>query len=111
MKLKELTKTIQHIHSAFSRQAGRSVNMALTMRNWLIGFHIKEYEQKGLDRADYGFNLLDQLSLELKKSKIPSTSVTNLRLCRALYEVYPQIHQTLSDEFKVNRMSLKNQTL
>jgi hypothetical protein len=75
MKLKELTKTIQHIHSAFARQAGRSVNMALTLRNWLIGFYIKEYEQQGQDRADYGTQVLNRVADELQTAKVPSTGL------------------------------------
>ena len=31
MKFKELSQVVQNIHLAFSRQAGRSVNMALTL--------------------------------------------------------------------------------
>ncbi|MBX3710283.1 MAG: hypothetical protein KIT56_10020 [Gammaproteobacteria bacterium] len=58
MKFKELSQFIQEIHHAFARQAGRSVNMALTLRNWLIGFYIKEYEQNGLDQAKYGANTI-----------------------------------------------------
>ncbi len=29
---------------------------ALTIRNWMIGHHIYEYEQGGQDRAKYGEN-------------------------------------------------------
>jgi hypothetical protein len=43
VKLTDLSKVIQEIHQAFARLAGRSVNMALTLRNWLIGFYIREY--------------------------------------------------------------------
>jgi hypothetical protein len=28
--------------------------MMLTLRNWLIGYYIAEYELQGSDRADYG---------------------------------------------------------
>ncbi len=30
------------------------------MRNWLIGYYIVEYEQRGSDRARYGERLLEQ---------------------------------------------------
>ncbi|HDL86719.1 MAG TPA: cytoplasmic protein, partial [Candidatus Acetothermia bacterium] len=42
-------------------QAGRAVNISLTMRNWLIGAYIAEYELRGLDRASYGDGLLAEL--------------------------------------------------
>ncbi len=41
--------------------------MALTLRNWLIGYHIFEYEQHGSDRAQYGARLLETLAQDLRK--------------------------------------------
>lgn len=69
MQFTELSSSIKNIHLIFAKQAGRSVNMALTVRNWLIGFYIKEYEQKGLDRAEYGAGLLRKLSEDLQIAK------------------------------------------
>lgn len=110
MQLKELSKTIQNIHFAFSRQAGRSVDIALTMRNWLIGLYIKEYEQKGKDRVEYGTNVINKLADELQNAKIPSTSFTSLRQYRKFYEEYPIILEALSrrlDQF-LNNQELPN---
>ena len=100
MKLEELGKTIQQIHLAFSQQAGRSVNMALTLRNWLIGYYIKEYEQKGQDRAEYGAQAIKQLSNTLQNLKIPGTAYTTLKQYRQFYEIYPQIGQTVSGQLE-----------
>lgn len=61
----ELVSFIQHVHVELSAQAGRAVNLSLTLRNWLIGFYIAEYEQKGTDRAEYGARLLENLSSRL----------------------------------------------
>lgn len=96
MKFKELAKVVQNLHAAFARQAGRSVNIALTLRNWIIGFYIKEYEQAGQDRAKYGSKLLETLADELQKAKIPATSFRSLRQYRQFYDEYPQIWQTAS---------------
>jgi hypothetical protein len=41
------------------------VNSSLTLRNWLIGFHIEEYERRGVDRQQYGDKLLDRLAESL----------------------------------------------
>ncbi|WP_443661211.1 hypothetical protein [Eshraghiella crossota] len=30
----------------------------MTLRNWVIGYYIVEYEQDGSDRAQYGSHLL-----------------------------------------------------
>ena len=40
----------------------RAVNQMATLRNWLIGCYIVEYEQKGSDRALYGDRLLKRLA-------------------------------------------------
>lgn len=33
-------------------QASRAVNISLTLRNWLIGCYIEEYERSGIDSPD-----------------------------------------------------------
>lgn len=38
--------------------AVKTINQATTLRNWIIGCYIVEYEQNGSDRAKYGDNLL-----------------------------------------------------
>lgn len=101
MNFKELSQAVQEIHLAFARQAGRSVNMALTLRNWLIGFYIKEYEQSGLDRVKYGSNTIKHLADELQAAKIPSTAYTSLKQYRQFYELSPQIGQTVSGQLKI----------
>jgi len=52
----------------------------------MIGYYIVEYEQKGVDRAKCGAQLLEQISKELPALKL---SATNLRVCRQFYQYYP----------------------
>ena len=54
MDFKKLVDAIQQAHNQLSDQARRAVNTSLTLRNWLIGLYIREYEQHGADRAQYG---------------------------------------------------------
>ena len=68
--------------------------VALTLRNWLIGLYIVEYEQNGADRAEYGSNLIDRLSKELGAKKLKGFSAISLRMYRMFYLVYPQIQQS-----------------
>src|SRR5690606_30510126 len=75
-------------HEELQRSAVKTVNQALTVRNWLIGLYIVEFEQKGEDRAKYGERLLPELS---ESVKIKGLSVTNLRLCRQFYTAYPHL--------------------
>ena len=51
------------------RSAVQAVNLRLTLRNWLIGHYIVEYEQHGSDRAQYGAKLLEQLAKDLRRSQ------------------------------------------
>jgi len=49
--LEKLSGIIQQTNLFFLQQVQRQVNTALSLRNWVIGFYIFEYEQRGEDRA------------------------------------------------------------
>jgi predicted nuclease of restriction endonuclease-like (RecB) superfamily len=100
MDFKKLVDAIQQVHNQLSDQARRAVNTSLTLRNWLIGLYIREYEQHGADRAQYGESLLDRLSEELRRSSIPRSDARELRRYRLFYSVYPQIREALTPEFR-----------
>ena len=99
LTFKDLITSIQQVHEKLAVNAGKAVNISLTIRNWLVGYYIQEYEQNGLDRAEYGKNLLNSLSNELRKSGTVKYHSRELRRCRAFYSTYPQIWGTLSPEF------------
>ena len=52
---------IQSTHDAAQTCAVKAINRMQTMRNWLIGYYIVEFEQHGKDRAEYGSQLLKKL--------------------------------------------------
>lgn len=97
--LEKLIVTIQETNEYFLKQVQKQVNAAFTLRNWIIGFHIVEYEQHGKDRASYGVKVLETLAVRLKQKGLKGLSETNLKLFRLFYNAYPQIRQTVSDEF------------
>ncbi len=97
MNFKNLVDTIQITHSQLQRNAIKSINKHLTIRNWLIGFYIVEFEQNGSDRATYGEKLLLELAKEIK---IKGLSETSLNLNRQFYRLYPQIVQTVSEQLQ-----------
>ena len=70
MKFDKLISQIEKINSDLQSKALQSVNQALTIRNWMIGHHIYEYEQKGLDRAKYGDKLLLTIASEFSKKNM-----------------------------------------
>ncbi len=76
-----------------------------TLRNWLIGCYIVEYEQKGSDRAKYGDRLLKRLEESVNTRGLNETLFKN---SRRFYLLYPQIGMlfgksaTPSDEFRTS---------
>ena len=81
------------------RSAARAADTYLVTRNWLFGWYIVEYEQRGADRSKlYGKKLIERLSGKLGSSGLKGCSPTNLRKFRELYRAYPEIRQTLSVE-------------
>lgn len=91
-----LAVTIEQTNSFFLDKVQRQVNTALTLRNWIIGYYIVEYEQSGKDKADYGLGLLKAIAKRLIKMGVKSLQERNLYLCRDFYRAYPQILQTVS---------------
>lgn len=102
MKLTQLVLAIESAHRTLRTRAAQSVNTALTIRNWMIGFYIVEFEQKGEDRAEYGDRLLETLTAKLRARAVPGVSKTALILFREFYKAYPQIRQTLTDHFNIS---------
>jgi len=98
MTFTSLIGSIRQVHDELAAQANRAVNVSLTLRNWLIGLYIREYEQNGSDRAQYGESLLERLSQELQKSGVPRSEARELRRYRLFYSTYPQIRETLTPE-------------
>jgi len=43
----DLVKSISYVHNQMAVQAGKAVNISLTLRNWMIGLHIAEFELRG----------------------------------------------------------------
>ena len=94
----DLVDLIRQTHQELAAQANKAVNVSLTLRNWLIGLHIAEYEQAGQDRADYGMALLAKLSVELRQKQVPRCDERELRRYRQFYQTYPQIRESLTPE-------------
>lgn len=82
--------------------ATRMVNQTLTIRNWLIGAYIVEYEQHGEDRATYGEVLLRNIAKDLSQLEQKGLSYTNLKSFRKFALMYPFLakSQTVSDFLK-----------
>jgi len=95
-----LVDAIQQVHEHCTAQAGRAINISLTLRNWAIGCHIREYEQNGTDRAEYGENLLDRLAERLDAEGMRRVGPRELRRFRQFYLAYARIWESLTPELK-----------
>jgi len=97
MNFDQLIKAFEQAHQYLQSKAVSAVNQTLTIRNWLFGHYIVEYEQNGKDRAKYGTELLKNIAETLSRKNIKGLSARSLRNCRQFYLMYPQISQVLPD--------------
>jgi predicted nuclease of restriction endonuclease-like (RecB) superfamily len=103
-----LVRAITLAHESLLMKAVKAVNVSLTLRNWLIGFYIAVYEQQGADRATYGEHLLEKLAKRLEERGVKNSSERELRRYRRFYQIYPQIRETVSPEFRLHLAAEKN---
>ena len=88
----QLSDFITQLHDSAYTAAVKAVNRFATIRNYIIGFYIVEYEQHGSDRAKYGDKLLRRLAERVNKRGINETL---LKVSRAFYLAYPQVKEYL----------------
>ena len=88
----DLTKIIQDTHDAAQTSAVKAINRMQTMRNWLIGYYIIEFEQHGKDRAEYGARLLKKLEERVNRKGLTETLFKN---SRKFYRLYPQMVENI----------------
>jgi predicted nuclease of restriction endonuclease-like (RecB) superfamily len=89
--LHDLVHAIEKTNQFFLEKVQQQVNSSLTLRNWMIGCYIIEYENNGKDRAEYGKYLFDHLAKKISTVNGDSLRRRHLYICRALYLTYPQI--------------------
>lgn len=83
-----LVEQIKEIHLSAKATAVGAINRSMTLRNWLIGYYIVEFEQHGEERAAYGDKLLKKLEERIDERGLNNTLFKN---CRKFYFVYPQV--------------------
>ena len=96
----KLVDNVYQMHSTLQQNAVKAVNYNLTIRNWLIGCYIVEFEQNGEDRAKYGAGLLVEMAKKVREKGIKGLDAQSLRGCRTFYNAYPQIRGTVSRELQ-----------
>jgi predicted nuclease of restriction endonuclease-like (RecB) superfamily len=109
MNFDDLVKAIRDADSALVTRATKAVNISLTMRNWLIGKYVSEYELNGADRADYGKRILAELADRL--DGVSNCNQRQLNRYNRFYQTYPQIWGTVSPELNLPFVTLKNEEI
>ena len=87
-----LSDLVLQLHDSAYIATVKAINRFATVRNYVIGCYIVEYEQYGSDRAKYGDRLLKRLAERVNKRGVNETLLKN---CRRFYLYYPQIQSYL----------------
>lgn len=110
---KSFVSDLKSIAGEARRQAYRTANQLLVVRNWLIGWCIVEQEQAGKGRAEYGKQVLELASRTLSEEFGKGFGLTSIKNMRTFYLMFSnlQIGQALLDQFKVVQAPIRQATL
>ena len=86
----EFIEEIKQLLKSAKERVVTAINIAMVYTYYEIGRRIVEEEQNGNNRAEYGKEILRQLSVELTKEFGKGYSQQNLRLIRQFYLTYSQ---------------------
>jgi len=113
-KSDNLLQDAQQIIETAQSFAYKAVNIALLQRNWLLGKRIAEEELQGKDRAEYGREIIKNLSSELMKIYGKGFTKSNLYTFTEFYKAFPNIFQSVIGKSKNKNLdtdSLNSTTL
>ncbi|MCK6524404.1 PDDEXK nuclease domain-containing protein [Myxococcota bacterium] len=91
MDFPALVADIAGITRSSQEFAARTADRLLTLRSWLIGAWIVEYEQHGEDRSTYGDGLIERLAENLERDDVRGLSPRNLMNFRQLALTWPDL--------------------
>ena len=97
---KNFVSDLKHLAGEARRQAYRSADHLLVVRNWLIGWRIVTQEQNGEERAKYGKHVLKLASQTLTEEYGRGFGLTSIKNMRSFYLMFRklQIGQAPLDE-------------
>ena len=99
---KSFLENVSNVLDKARKNAKTAVNLSMVYAYYEIGKIIVEEEQKGKQRAAYGTQLVNELSVYLTKMYGKGFSVGNLKNIRQFYRVYStdQIGETVFSQFE-----------
>lgn len=98
---KDIYEEIRGLLKSARENIVSTINSTMAKTYFLIGKKIVEEEQNGEKRAEYGEELVKNLSLRLTKEFGKGFSKTNLKQMKSFYIAYRK-GQTLSDQFRLS---------
>lgn len=100
---KNFVSDLKHLVGEARRQAYRSADHLLVVRNWLIGWRIVTQEQNGKERAKYGKHVIQLASQTLTEEYGRGFGLTSIKNMRSFYLMFSnlQIGQAMLDQFEL----------
>ncbi|MBI3511294.1 MAG: DUF1016 domain-containing protein [Bacteroidetes bacterium] len=102
-----LKKEIRQLIEAGRENVYRKINVEILITYWNIGKLIVEFEQQGKSRAEYGRELILELSRSLTKDLGKGFSRSNIQMMRGFYTTFDlhenQIRQTVSGKSQIRQ--------
>lgn len=95
-KTDNILNDMRKIIDTSKQKALQVVDLTLVQRNWLIGYRIAEEELQGETRAEYGQEIIKNLSKELTTIYGKGYAKSNLYSFYSFYKNFPKIFQTVS---------------
>ena len=92
----DLVSDVRTIIDSAKQYAYSAVNVALVQRNWLLGKRISEEELKGDGKANYGLEIVKNLSRRLTEEYGKGFSATDLYWCVRFFKAWPEIFASVS---------------
>ncbi len=97
--MQNILNDIRDIIAQARERVARSINYELTLAYWHIGRRIVEEEQQGKLRADYGKQLVKELSVKLQLefgSGFAAQSLWNMRLLYLSFPILSAVRRELT---------------
>lgn len=91
-KIDILYNTINQIIEEARNTVYRTANFTMVQAYWNIGKVIVEEEQNGKERAEYGKEIIQQLSQKLTQKHGKGFNTTNLWYIRQFYQIFENFH-------------------
>lgn len=93
MNFEGLANNIISVQDALQAQTAHAINLSLTVRNWIVGCYIVEFEQNGEDRAQYGEQLLKKLAKRLNRRGFGERRLYEFR---QFFSTYPYLNEEVT---------------